>query len=232
MYTWRIYCSHIAVQVWSDWKWKLHRYLYKHLNRLERCENYTWMSLLSNAWIDVRNAVNLRSVTGECHSWVAITFHIFRCQCENSLTLEVWNRWMVFFTTVLMQHQHHFGRSKGAAEMCTSNSIFMQHSEKIYQMMDCISTFRVSALLSGKSWIHHCCNSEWSQKYRSTNVYTSNYIRHHTVQCERICQLPLKQSRPTSRVAHRFGSDKLYICLSNKCFNCIQCICCVTDVRP
>ena len=37
---------------------------------------------------------------------------------------------------------------------------------------------------------------------------------------------------PTSRAAHSFGSDKLYICLSNKCFNCIQCICCVTDVRP
>ena len=36
----------------------------------------------------------------------------------------------------------------------------------------------------------------------------------------------------TSRVAHSFSSDKLYICLSNKCFNCIQCNCCVTDVRP
>ena len=40
------------------------------------------------------------------------------------------------------------------------------------------------------------------------------------------------ESRATSRVAHRFGSDKLYICLSNKCFNCIQHICCVTDIRP
>ena len=26
------------------------------------------------------------------------------------------------------------------------------------------------------------------------------------------------ESRPTSRVAHSFGSGKLYICLSNKCF--------------
>ena len=78
-------------------------------------------------------------------------------------------------------------------------------------------------------------------KYRSTNVYTSSYIRHRTVQCE-VTQsvsesaLPSRCfSRavgPTSRVAHSFGSDKLYICLSNKCFNCIQCICCVTDVRP
>ena len=34
------------------------------------------------------------------------------------------------------------------------------------------------------------------------------------------------------RVAHRFGSDKLYMCLSNKCFNCSQCICCGIDVRP
>ena len=73
---------------------------------------------------------------------------------------------------------------------------------------------------------------ERSRKYRSTNVYTSNYIRHHTVQCGCIRRLPLKQSRPTSREANRFSSDKLYICLSNKCFDCIQCICCVTDLRP
>ena len=77
---------------------------------------------------------------------------------------------------------------------------------------------------------------ERSRKYRSTNVYTSNYLRHRTVQCGRICQLTLQlDSRavgPTSRVAHRFGSGKLYICLSNKCFNHIQRICSVTDVRP
>ena len=35
-----------------------------------------------------------------------------------------------------------------------------------------------------------------------------------------------------SRVAHSFGSDKLYIVLSNKCFKCIQCICCGIDIRP
>ena len=25
---------------------------------------------------------------------------------------------------------------------------------------------------------------EWSQKYRSTSIYTSSYIKHHTVQCK------------------------------------------------
>ena len=75
-------------------------------------------------------------------------------------------------------------------------------------------------------------------KVLSTNVFTSNYIRHRTVQCKRgltwLTQwwsvrvtAGFGESRATSRVAHRFGSDKLYICLSNKCFNCNQCICCV-----
>ena len=47
-----------------------------------------------------------------------------------------------------------------------------------------------------------------------------------------IRQYTPQQSGPTSRVTHSFGSNKLYICLSNKCFNCIQHICCVMDVRP
>ena len=78
-------------------------------------------------------------------------------------------------------------------------------------------------------------------EYCSTNVYTSSYIRHRTVQCEvtqSVNESTLASRRssravgPTNRVAHSFGSDKLYIGLSNKCFNYIQCICCVTDVRP
>ena len=61
---------------------------------------------------------------------------------------------------------------------------------------------------------------ERSQKYRSTNVYTSDYIRHHTVQCEVSSRGTRPESNPpvgfgdsgaTSRVAPRFGSDKLYM---------------------
>ena len=44
-------------------------------------------------------------------------------------------------------------------------------------------------------------NIERSQKYRSTNV-----------------AVDASESGATSTVALRFGSDKLYICLSNKCF--------------
>ena len=62
------------------------------------------------------------------------------------------------------------------------------------------------------------------RKYHSTNVYTRSYIRHRTVRCEGnktdISQpdrhkdthaQPVNESGATSRVAHRFGSDKLYI---------------------
>ena len=34
------------------------------------------------------------------------------------------------------------------------------------------------------------------------------------------------------QVAHRFGSDKLYICLSNKCFKVYPVYSLCTDVRP
>ena len=67
-----------------------------------------------------------------------------------------------------------------------------------------------------------------------TNVYTSSYIK-GTAQYSVgtfASRLSSRAVGSTSRVAHSFGSDKLYICLSNKCFNCIQHICCVTDVRP
>ena len=36
----------------------------------------------------------------------------------------------------------------------------------------------------------------------------------------------------TSRVAHRFGSGKLYICLNNKCFELHPVYSLCTDVRP
>ena len=69
-------------------------------------------------------------------------------------------------------------------------------------------------------------------KYHSTNIYTSSYIRHRTVQCERLIPaVELGESRSTSRVAHSFGSDKVNICLSNKCFNAYPVYSLCTDVR-
>ena len=67
---------------------------------------------------------------------------------------------------------------------------------------------------------------------KNSNVYTRNYLSHHTVQYGAHSFTDFSESGATSRVAHSFGSDKLYICLSNKCFNCIKRICCVTDIRP
>ena len=79
-------------------------------------------------------------------------------------------------------------------------------------------------------------------KYHSANVYTSSYIRHDTVQCresqsQSVSQVvTLKDQREksgsTSRVTHSFGSDKLYICLSNKCFKVYPVYLLCTDVRP
>ena len=71
-------------------------------------------------------------------------------------------------------------------------------------------------------------------KYHSTNVYTSRYIRHRTVQCESQShsRISVSKSRSNSRVAHSFGSDKLYICLSNKCFKVYPVYSLCTDVRP
>ena len=40
------------------------------------------------------------------------------------------------------------------------------------------------------------------------------------------------ESGVTSRVAHRFGSNKLYICLSNKCFKVYPVYSLCTDLRP
>ena len=78
-------------------------------------------------------------------------------------------------------------------------------------------------------------------KYRSTSVYTSSYIRHCTVQWERISPGTSAEYGSTvgslrvarlEHVAHRFGSDKLYICLSNKCFKVYPVYSLCTDVRP
>ena len=69
-------------------------------------------------------------------------------------------------------------------------------------------------------------------KYRSTNVCTSSYIRHHMVQCAVIPPVDFSESGATSRVAHSFGSNKLYICLSNKCFKVYSVYSLCTDVRP
>ena len=61
---------------------------------------------------------------------------------------------------------------------------------------------------------------------------TQETIKPTAVQCGAHSVTDFTESRATSRVAHSFCSDKLYICLSNKWFNCIQRICCVTDIRP
>ena len=42
----------------------------------------------------------------------------------------------------------------------------------------------------------------------------------------------MSRSGSTSRVTHSFGSDKLYICLSNKCFKVYPVYSLCTDVRP
>ena len=57
MYTWRIYssrCSHFAVHRWSkDNDRNLHRYLYKHLNRLENTWDNSQMYWIDNcSWLD------------------------------------------------------------------------------------------------------------------------------------------------------------------------------------
>ena len=69
-------------------------------------------------------------------------------------------------------------------------------------------------------------------KYRSTKVYTSSYIKHRTVQCEVRIMASVSESGSTSRVAHSFGSGKLYTCLSNKCFKVYPVYSLCTDVRP
>ena len=69
-------------------------------------------------------------------------------------------------------------------------------------------------------------------KYRSTNVYTSSYIKHRTVQCEVRIMASISESGSTSRVAHSFGSGKLYIGLSNKCFKVYPVYSLCTDIRP
>ena len=84
-------------------------------------------------------------------------------------------------------------------------------------------------------------------KYHSSNVYTKQLYKtpHSTVWAhlsvsiwpEHICQSALAavenlRAIRLECIAHRFGSGKLYICLSNKCFkeNTVYSLC--TDVRP
>ena len=75
MYTWRIYCSLIAVQVWSDLEWKLHRYLYKCLNSMRRtlrCHNYNKVLIaLSLDWNSWEICHLIKSFMGcECNSHI------------------------------------------------------------------------------------------------------------------------------------------------------------------
>ena len=90
---------------------------------------------------------------------------------------------------------------------------------------------------------YHSYDHLWTvPKYRSTSVYTSSYIRHRTVQysaqslAHSVTSTRSMQSVQTrqlpSRVARRFGSDKLYICLSNKCFKLHPVYLLCTDIRP
>ena len=78
-----------------------------------------------------------------------------------------------------------------------------------------------------------------SKNERSRNTVlltsTSSYLRHRTVQCEvsqSRSRTSASKSRSTTRVAHSFGSDKLYIRLSNKCFKVYPVYSLCTDVRP
>ena len=60
--------------------------------------------------------------------------------------------------------------------------------------------------------------SEWSRNtilVMSTQVH---HLSHRTVQYGAHSFADSGESGSTSRVAHCFGSGKLYICLSNKCF--------------
>ena len=79
------------------------------------------------------------------------------------------------------------------------------------------------------------------ERSQNTVLVTStqvHYFSHHTVQygahlfIRAVVAAP-SEDRSVSRVARRFGSDKLYICLSNKCFKVYPVYSlCVTDVRP
>ena len=100
-------------------------------------------------------------------------------------------------------------------------------------------------------------NFEWTHKnleFRRHRMWSLNrqlqcksvkIYRAQTLQYLALTKISAKRAHPRdqlsigpdrypsgSRVAHSFGSDKLYIVLSNKCFKCIQCICCGIDIRP
>ena len=59
------------------------------------------------------------------------------------------------------------------------------------------------------------------ERSRNTVLVTSiqvHYLSHHTVQYGAHSFTDSSESGSASRVARSFGSGKLYICLSNKCF--------------
>ena len=64
-----------------------------------------------------------------------------------------------------------------------------------------------------------------------TNVYTSSPLSHRTVQYGTALAQSVLQEQSAETLAH-WQQWWVVHSLSNKCFNCIQCICCGIDVRP
>ena len=81
---------------------------------------------------------------------------------------------------------------------------------------------------------------DWTvPKYHSTSIYTSTYIHSTVWECiapgtsaEYGSTVGSLRVPRLEQVAHRFGSDKLYICLSNKCFKVYPVYLLCTGVRP
>ena len=99
------------------------------------------------------------------------------------------------------------------------------HDSVFVELSDTTTSLGSSTRLFYGSRACLLCPARQRSEITSTTFGTHSHISAHSV-------ADFSASRSTSRVAHSFGRGKLYICLSNKCFKCIQRICCVTDVRP
>ena len=67
---------------------------------------------------------------------------------------------------------------------------------------------------------------------KGTVQYSTGAESDHSGQSSQQDQLVKSCTPATSRVTCRFGSDKLYICLSNKCFKVYPVYSLCIDVRP
>ena len=68
--------------------------------------------------------------------------------------------------------------------------------------------------------------------YKAPHSTVRGYSSHSSSSSWCICQTSASESGSASRVAHSFCSNKLYICLSNKCFKVYPVDSLCTDVRP